>query len=80
MAAERGARVLLLCENNEIPGKTLFKYNFLRMLGITQKLAIIREVFIKKTPSNPIESNETCLLDDFPSLLQSAAALLQEKL
>lgn len=34
------------------------------MLGINQRLAIIREAFIKKTPATPIESNETGLLDD----------------
>lgn len=29
------------------------------MLGITQRLVIIREVFIKKTLANPIERNKT---------------------
>lgn len=48
------------------------------VLGITQSLAIIGEVFIKNTPANPIESNETCLLSDavpIPTLLYSKQPL-----
>ena len=41
------------------------------MLGINQRLAIIREAFIKKTPATPIKSNETGLLDDTVSILLS---------
>lgn len=39
------------------------------MLGINQRLAIIREAFIQKTPATPIESNETGLLDDTVHIL-----------